>query len=194
VLGIEGGHLRECLALREEAVEHRMDDNDNGKLCECVRLHAETVFIHVYAAKARNGNIVAEELPAFKVGVNLYRLAASPGLAPNMAKGDVVMCFSKYSPVEVVERGGNVCVQIYADDISHKEVIESEREVAEILGGSTDVWTEKTLAFSIPVSVGFENIERLFNYYSEKKSWIWCYGNVYDVDDGVTPLNWWKQA
>jgi len=169
------------------------DNNDNGELCECMHLHAETVSINVYAAKASNGNIVAEKLPAFKVGDNLYRLAASPGLAQNMAKGDVVLYFSKYSPVEIVKRGGNVCVQVYADNISRQEIIESENEVSEVLGGSTDVWTEKTLSFSVPVSVGFENIERLFNYYSEKKSWAWCYGNVYDVDDGVTPLNWWEK-
>jgi hypothetical protein len=151
----------------------------------------EVVLLHVYIEKMSTGNIATEELPVFPVGDNLYRLAVSPGVTATMAKGDVIKFLSSELPAEVIERGGNVCVQVIADYISYDEALEAEREIEDILHGSWDGWTERNIVFSVPVSVGFENIQRLFDHYSGTKSWVWCYGNVYE-EDNVTPLNWWS--
>jgi len=49
----------------------------------------KTCLINVYAGMNDKG-VVYEELPARKLDDNLYELLSSPGLALNMARGDIV--------------------------------------------------------------------------------------------------------
>ena len=62
----------------------------------------------------------------------------------------------------------------------------------EKLGGSLDLQTERALVYSIHVSIGFQTIEKLFNdACGDNPDTVWYYGNVYDPEDGITPLEWW---
>ncbi|WP_371919567.1 DUF4265 domain-containing protein [Pseudomonas sp. SWI44] len=57
---------------------------------------------------------VYEELPAIHKGEFTYKLLSSPGLALNLAKGDLIDIKDTNSPAVVVKRGGNFCINIYA--------------------------------------------------------------------------------
>lgn len=72
-------------------------------------------LIRVFAGTASDGNAVCEELPARKIDEDVYELLASPGLALNLAKGDVTHIGSPATPATVLKRGGNFCVQVYSD-------------------------------------------------------------------------------
>ncbi|WP_322041215.1 DUF4265 domain-containing protein [Burkholderia diffusa] len=149
-------------------------------------------LIEIFAGTAANGEVVREELPARKITDGVYELLASPGLALHVAKGDVIRISSSVVPVEIVRRGGNICVQIYAEsDLSSEEREQIDSAFHLALPGSVDGETDKNVCFSIPVSAGFSAIERFFNELSNRLGNIsWYYGNVYG-DDGITPLNWW---
>ena len=64
----------------------------------------------------------------------------------------------------------------------------------EKLGGCLDLQTDRALVYSIHVSIGFAVIEELLNTAgAEYPDSFWYYGNVYDPDDGTTPMLWWQQ-
>ncbi|WP_175948809.1 DUF4265 domain-containing protein [Burkholderia pyrrocinia] len=149
-------------------------------------------LIEIFAGTASNGEAVREELPARKIDEDIYELLASPGLALHVAKGDIVKIASPTKPVEIVRRGGNVCVQIYAEsDLSADERKQIEEAFHLALRGSVDGETNRNMCFSVPVSIGFGAIECFFSELSAKyRNISWYYGNVY-ADDGTTPLNWW---
>jgi hypothetical protein len=59
-------------------------------------------------------------------------------------------------------------------------------------GGSLDLQTDRALVYSIHVNVGFADIERLFDgIMANYTDSVWYYGNIYDREDGTTPLHWW---
>lgn len=152
-------------------------------------------LIEIFAGSAASGDVVREELPARKISDGVYELLASPGLALHVAKGDIIRISSSATPVEIVRRGGNLCVQIYAENDlppDERKQIDSAFHLA--LPGSVDGETDKNMCFSIPVSVGFNAVEHFFNDLSARLGNIsWYYGNVYG-EDGVTPLNWWASS
>jgi hypothetical protein len=60
------------------------------------------------------------------------------------------------------------------------------------LGGSLDGRADNLTVYTIPVSAGFTQVERVFNDLLSRHTDVeWYFGNVYDAD-GVTPLNWWQ--
>ena len=64
----------------------------------------------------------------------------------------------------------------------------------EKLGGSLDLQTDRALVYSIHFSIGFSTIEKLLDTVSaEYPDTFWYYGNVYDPDDGTTPMLWWEE-
>jgi hypothetical protein len=59
------------------------------------------------------------------------------------------------------------------------------------LGGWLDGRAPNLTVFTIPVSVGFPEVERVLNdFVGQHSGTEWYFANVYD-EDGVTPLNWW---
>jgi hypothetical protein len=151
--------------------------------------------LQIFAGTALDRGSVAETLPVRKVDGSLYELLASPGLAANLAKGDIIRWKSAQIPVEIVERGGNVCVQIVAavlfPDAQRKQI---EQAFLTTLPGSVDGQTYRNMVFTVPVQAGFPAIERFFAQVTEQYPHVgWHYANVYG-EDGVTPLNWWVDS
>jgi hypothetical protein len=78
------------------------------------------------------------------------------------------------------------------DQISDLE--ESLTSTVERLGGSQDLQTERALVYSIHFSIGFQTIEAILNKVCQDyPETVWYYGNVYDPEDGTTPLEWWLE-
>jgi hypothetical protein len=70
--------------------------------------------------------------------------------------------------------------------------------LAEQLGGRLDGEAagsnNSMLVITFPVRAGFAAIEKLMaKAKTISPGCEWSYGNVYDLKDGVTPLNWWLQ-
>jgi hypothetical protein len=141
-----------------------------------------------------DGEQPRERIPAEELGKNRYRVLGSPGLAEGFASGDVLeMADPHQGDFKVVERAGNVCVQIFYDgdkELAIKEFGQRFEAVGGWLDGGNDAKDAHLLIYTIPVSAGFPAIEAAFDQLPASiKFKSWMYGNVY-AEDG-SPLNWW---
>lgn len=153
----------------------------------------ECCLINVYAGSNESGPVY-EELPAKHIEGDIYELLASPGLALNLAKGDVIRLGDMGRPANVLQRGGNFCVQIYTDDLSRDEIERLGHGVGQELGGSLDGVNGGSLSLSVPSSIGVEAVNRFFDAFKARTGLEWYYANIYknfeDPND-ETLLNWW---
>ncbi|MGC5703788.1 DUF4265 domain-containing protein [Pseudomonas sp. NFXW11] len=150
------------------------------------------VLIQVYMAD--DGGAVREELLARQIDQYTFELLSSPGLAQNLARGDIVSIRNPDAPAEVLKRGGNFCIQIYADCIDPAVVGALEKQVVGELGGTLDGLFEGTLSFAVPATNGMQRINAVFDGFREQTGIEWYYANVYknlDDDEDETLLNWW---
>ncbi|MCG8296308.1 DUF4265 domain-containing protein [Pseudomonas entomophila] len=140
---------------------------------------------------------VYEELPALWKGEGVYELLSSPGLALNLAKGDLISIEDPNAPAVVIKRGGNFCINLYADHIDADTLSTLESQVNVLLNGTLDGVYRGNLAFSVPARSGKENIREVFNRFKEATGIEWYYSNIYknysDLDD-ETLLNWWLDS
>ena len=102
---------------------------------------------------------------------------------------DDIVRVSPEAEFEVVERGRNLAVQVYG---RHEDVDEITKDVWE-LGGALDGRADNLTVYTIPVTAGFPRVEAVFNELVARHPDVeWYFGNVYDPEDGVTPLDWWQ--
>jgi hypothetical protein len=149
-------------------------------------------------AEVVNGQPVFEEVPALLLRDNRYRILASPGFAPGVAAGDEIeLSSTENRGFRIVKRSGNVCIQVFLG--SSAEHDESRiTAIVKSIGGRLDggfvgKGNGQLLVYNVPVNIGFGVIEATMNRIQEECAIEkWMYGNVYDPDDGVTPLNWWR--
>ncbi|MES2264685.1 MAG: DUF4265 domain-containing protein [Pseudomonadota bacterium] len=153
----------------------------------------KNVLINVYAGKYENSPIF-EELPANQLTENTYELLSSPGLALNLAKGDIVEIVNKEQPAKILRRGGNFCIQIYSEDIPTQDIDNLEKNIVRELHGTLDGIHDGNLALSVPASAGVDKIKEFFDSFTEKTGIQWYFCNIYenfeDVND-ETLLDWW---
>lgn len=149
--------------------------------------------IRVYAGKNSKG-AVFESLPARKLAEHTYELLSSPGLALNLARGDVVSLENSQTHAEVLRRGGNFCIHIYSSHISPERLARLEADVANHLNGTLDGVYKGNLTLAIPAKTGMDNIALFFDAFREETGLQWYYANVYknidDIED-ETLLYWW---
>ncbi|MCY0106993.1 DUF4265 domain-containing protein [Pseudomonas monsensis] len=155
-----------------------------------------TEIIRVYAGKNSKG-AVFEELPARKIDEHTYELLFSPGLALNLARGDIVSLKNPQTHAEVLKRGGNFCIHIYSKHISPERLKTLEADVANELNGTLDGVYRGNLSLAIPAKNGMDRIAKFFNAFNEQTGVQWYYANIYknidDVED-ETLLNWWLDS
>lgn len=147
--------------------------------------------IELMAGNDALGRPLIEKLQV-KIGDNdEATLVRSPAFIKGLARGDVIRFNAEERQFSIVKRSGNLCIRVISrDDISTLEgAITSELEK---LGGELDSETPRMLIYSIHVSCGFKAIEDIFDRLTKTSDSIWFYGNVYDPEDGETPLNWWQ--
>ncbi|RUL87905.1 DUF4265 domain-containing protein [Tautonia sociabilis] len=139
----------------------------------------------------RQGQPIKEPVHVDEISPGRFRLCASPGLVQGIAAGDEFRMLGDDGAFEVIRRGGNLAVQLFALEPVAPYQEELVARVAR-LGGTLDGAIERGLVFTVPVSVGFAAVEELFEgWVAEHEGWEWLFGNVYDPADGVTPLGWW---
>lgn len=127
-------------------------------------------------------------------GEQTVRLQKSPLFIRNMAAGDIIKLINPATgDYEMEKRSGNLSIRVFRR-YDLEELAQYLVPAMEKLGASLDLQTERALSLSIHFSIGFKAIEQILNVactrYSES---VWYYGNVYDPDDGSTPLLWWQE-
>jgi hypothetical protein len=147
--------------------------------------------IELFAGIGANGAPIVEKLPVRELESGDLQLVQSPAFAKGLASGDILRCSSHTREFEIVQRSGNLSLRVYSKTpiIDWADALMADLEK---LGAELDLETPRMLVFSIHVSCGFAAIEALLNQsvLGEERSWM--YGNVYDPEDGVTPLDWWQ--
>jgi len=148
--------------------------------------------IELFAGTRPDGQPIVEELPAAETARGELRLVRSPAFAKGLASGDKIRLLPETQEVELLERSGNLSVRVYTKG-DMAALADYLVPALEKLGGELDLHNDRMLVFSIHVSCGFANIERLLEEaLARHPDAAWLYGNVYDPSDGVTPLNWWQ--
>lgn len=146
-------------------------------------------IIEMLAGSDANGQPIVERLQVKVDENNLCELVKSPAFVKGLASGDVLRLNPKTEQYEIQQRSGNLCIRVFSKGDIHglHEAITPELEK---LGGELDLETPRMLVYHIHVSCGFDAIEAILNRHLTADS-AWIYGNVYDPQDGSTPLNWW---
>jgi len=152
--------------------------------------NAEKTMIQLLAGQRSDGELVFEQVPAIMKGENCYQLLLSPVFAKGAAKHDLIRI--QMAGQFVVEKyNGYLCVRVFSKSNTER-IHQSMEKSLLLLKAELDHKNERMLVYSIPVEAGFDAIESLFNTLSKGfEQTQWLYSNVYDPDDGETPLNWW---
>lgn len=153
--------------------------------------------IELLAGKHPNGELIVERVQVAAQGeVNTYLLLKSPAFVRGVARGDLIQC--KDTPkgsFTVLKHAGNLSVRIFSKEANEafQQDLSSQLEK---LGGDLDIHESRILVYSIHVSCGFNEVEKILEalvakYSAPGKEINWLYGNVYDPETGE-PLNWWQ--
>ncbi|WP_347902935.1 DUF4265 domain-containing protein [Pseudomonas purpurea] len=156
----------------------------------------QEVVIKVVAGENSRG-LVYEPLHARRIDDDVYQLLYSPGLTLNLAKGDIISIKNKEAPAEVLKRGGNFCIHIYADHLDQEHITALEADVVTELDGMLDGRYKGNLTLSVPAKNGMDKIAEFFGRFRETTGIEWYYANIYknlDDEDDETLLNWWLDS
>lgn len=107
-----------------------------------------------------DGELITEVLPARQLPGGLVELLGSPGLVTGAAAGDVIVL--QASGFQVVRRGPNDCVQVYADPALDEHALAWLAKAFESLGGYVTAPPQRQFAVAtVPSTIGPEPIEAL---------------------------------
>lgn len=154
--------------------------------------------IELIAGQHPNGELIIERvLVSPQSEDNSYLLLKSPLFVRGIARADVVQQLPQpKGAFKILRHGGNLCIRIFSKEgfTSAKHIALEQALTADIekLGGDLDIREAMALVYSIHVSCGFSEIEKLLNdKTANEEGVVWYYGNVYDPETGE-PLDWWQ--
>jgi len=151
-------------------------------------------IIEIFAGTNPEGEPVVERLQVKVNEDDSVQLVRSPAFIKGIASGDTIKV-DREDPdkpgFELIKRSGNLAVRVFCRG-SSTELSDKLTPQLEKLGGELDLESPRLLVYSIHVSCGFAEIEKILNSACDGANSVWYYGNVYDAVDGQTPLNWWQ--
>lgn len=157
---------------------------------------AENTLIPIVAGYNAEGDTILEQISVQPVpeAEGEFRLMKSPAFARGLASGDRIRYpADTVNGFELVRHSGNLSVRVLRKQGLDELELALTPEM-EMLDGTLDHQTPGLLVYSIHVSIGFNQIETLMDrILGQFTDAVWYYGNVYDPQDGVTPLNWWQE-
>ncbi len=124
-----------------------------------------------------------------------FRLDKSPAFVRLLAAGDRIRYPAETDlGYELLQRSGNLCLRV----LRKRNIDEVEKALTpdmELIEGRLDINSPALLVYTVHVSIGFKTIEDTLDPIMGRfPGTVWYYGNVYDPQDGVTPLNWWQEV
>jgi hypothetical protein len=146
-----------------------------------------------------DGRLVTREVLEVEfVAPNQYRMLHSPAYVEGIAAGDVIEADqSLQSGFRLVSRAVNLAVVVVLEKPEDKSSVQSKclEQSIRSIGGIVDGGPDRALVLTVPVSSGFQAIERLLTTFTkELPGTSWWYGNVYEAGDPSRPLDWWKDV
>ena len=148
--------------------------------------------IELFAGFNSAGEPVVERLPVKVLEDDSCQLVKSPAFIKGIASGDVIKLQKGSREFTLVRRAGNLAIRVFTR-VDSEEIAEQITPKLEKLGGELDHESPRLLIYTIHVSCGFTQIETILNAACDGETCAWMYGNVYDPEDGQTPLNWWQE-
>ncbi|WP_105102530.1 DUF4265 domain-containing protein [Microbulbifer pacificus] len=151
-------------------------------------------IIELFAGTNPDGEPVVERLQVRVNDDDSVQLVRSPAFIKGIASGDTIKINRKDPEkpgFDLIKRSGNLAVRVFCRGDSTWLSDQLTPQI-EKLGGELDMESPRLLVYSIHVSCGFEEIEKILNGACDGANSVWYYGNVYDPEDGQTPLNWWQ--
>ncbi|MFC4906669.1 DUF4265 domain-containing protein [Actinomadura gamaensis] len=141
-------------------------------------------------AESASGPPVREPVPVVRVSDGRYRLEATPALVDGCAAGDVVEV-DRDGRVSVIERGGNLAIQSFAERGPFRmDQIDALREAFAAEGGLVEFPPhQRFVVVTVAARVGFPRVEAVMDAWSQATGSGWSFGNVYDEQG--EPLHWW---
>ncbi len=154
----------------------------------------DVINLPLIAGYTPQGDAMVEQVPAVAVegSRDHYRVQHSPAFVRGLATGDKIRYpVDDEAGWELIEHSGNLCVRVFSKH-NTDELDALLTPEMELIDGQLDLKTPRALVYAIHVSIGFQKIEDVLNKVLTRfPESVWYYGNVYDPEDGVTPLNWW---
>ncbi|WP_346838212.1 DUF4265 domain-containing protein [Microbulbifer sp. SAOS-129_SWC] len=148
-------------------------------------------IIELFAGTNADGEPVVERMQVRVNEDDSCQLVRSPAFIKGIASGDTIKVDREKQAFELLKRSGNLAVRVFCRNNS-TALSDQLTPQLEKLGGELDMESPRLLVYSIHVSCGFANIEKILNSVCDGANSVWYYGNVYDPQDGQTPLNWWQ--
>ena len=150
-------------------------------------------YIELFAGLQPNGQPAVQRISVKVLDDDSCELVRSPAFVKGIASGDLVKLNKEDQSFELIKRAGNLAIRVFArQDI--RQLADDLTAQLEKLGAELDLETDRLLVYTIHVSCGFSAIENILDdLVGEETDSAWFYGNVYDPNDGVTPLNWWQE-
>nr|UKE85750.1 DUF4265 domain-containing protein [Pectobacterium sp. PL152] len=87
-----------------------------------------------------------------------------------MARGDIFRIKDKHAHPEILKRGGNFCIHIYADELPSEDIASLENDVARQLNGTLDGVFQGNLTLAVPARNGMDKIADVFDAFREKQA------------------------
>ena len=146
------------------------------------------MHLHLRVGETSSGKPAFEPVHVVRLVGNRYRVEFTPGLAYGIAAGDEIEVGDD-GHYSVLARGGNVAVRV----LWTTSVLDAREltEAVEQLTGRLDGRVDKGLAYTLPVEIGFNAIEKVFGgFVADHPDCVWEYGNVY-AEDG-SAIGWWE--
>ncbi|MDO8906908.1 MAG: DUF4265 domain-containing protein [Pseudohongiella sp.] len=155
-----------------------------------------TVQLPLIAGYNPQGEAIVEQINASVIegNRNEFRVQTSPAFVRGLAADDKIRYpIDDQAGWELVEHSGNLCIRVFSKH-NTEELDQMLTPEIELIDGKLDLKSPRILIYTIHVSIGFQKIEDVLNkVLAGFPDTVWYYGNVYDPEDGVTPLNWWQE-
>jgi hypothetical protein len=138
----------------------------------------------------------AEEVEVRDLGHGRFLVLCPPRFAHGIAAGDeIALEPDAPSGFRVFRHGGNLTVWVYSStEDSVVTLVRQATTLLEPIGAVLEGTPGGMLIITVPVSSGWTQIgEVMDELCSSDPGASWEFGNVYRVEDGVTPLDWWDE-
>jgi Domain of unknown function (DUF4265) len=134
-----------------------------------------------------------EEVAAKEIESGRFIIECPPRLAYGLAVGDEIELVDSAVGFRVIKHSGNLTVWIFApNQEAVAQLVQQLMTKLQTLKGVLEGTPGEMLIVTIPLAAGWTNIRDVLDSLVETVSGsTWMYANVYEIQDGDTPLNWW---
>lgn len=137
-----------------------------------------------------------EWIPVRAVGLDEFLVARSPGMVLGVARGDRIRASSDAGTFIVLERSGNLAIQLLRRrPAAHlpDPLFAAFSEIVSSLDGSIDGYSPSTIVATVPVDGGFEALEEMVDgLMNDSGAFEWMIGNLYPEDGSTRVVRWWR--